>query len=82
MEIKSVNPKLRQDQKVKESGWSSYTLQRYRQDIILLSPIGIPSKSYERRQKIPNTRFVHNKLANMTSKDLKRPRKLETTSLK
>ena len=33
MEIISVNPKLRQEQRAKEIGFSSSTLQRYRNDI-------------------------------------------------
>ena len=38
-EIKSMNPGLRQDQIAKEIGCSSSTLQRYRQDIKMLSHI-------------------------------------------
>ena len=37
LEIKSINPKLRQDQITKELGCSSSTLQRYRNDIKMLS---------------------------------------------
>ena len=33
MEINSVNPRLRQGQLAKESGFSSSSLQRYRHDI-------------------------------------------------
>ena len=54
MEINSANPKLRQDQKAKEIGWSSSILQRYGYDINTLSPLRIPSNSLERRQKISN----------------------------
>ena len=37
LEIKSVNPKLKQSEIAKELGCSSSTLQRYRQDINMLS---------------------------------------------
>ena len=33
MELKSINPNLKQDQIAKELGYSSFTLQRYRHDI-------------------------------------------------
>ena len=45
MEIKSDNPKLRQDQIAKEIGYSSSTLQRYRHDMNTFSPYKIPSIS-------------------------------------
>ena len=38
MEIKSVNPRLRQDQIAKQLGCSGSALQGYRNDIIMLSP--------------------------------------------
>ena len=38
MEVKSVNPKLNQNEIAKELGYSSSTLERYRQDIKLQSP--------------------------------------------
>ena len=50
-EMKSVTPKLRQHQFAKEIGWPSFTLQRYRQDIYMLSPYRIPSSSNKSRQK-------------------------------
>ena len=58
-EIKSVDPKLGQDQKTKELGCSISTIQRYRQNIVNLSPYKSPLTSNKRRQK--------------TSSNLKRP---------
>ena len=56
MEIKSLNPKLGHDQMAKELGCSSSTLQRFRKDLNMLSPYGIPpSNTNKRRQKISNT---------------------------
>ena len=53
MTIKSVNPKLKQDQRAKEIGRSSSTLQRYRHDKNRLSPYTIPTSSNKRGQKNP-----------------------------
>ena len=50
MEIKSVNARLRQDQIAKEIGCSGSTLQRYRQDINMLSPYSIPPNSHKRKK--------------------------------
>ena len=55
VEIKSVNPKLGQDQVPKKLGCSSSTLQRFRHDINMLSPFKIPPISCKRRQKIGKT---------------------------
>ena len=38
MEPKSINPKLRQDQKAKELGYSSSALQRYRHNMKVQRP--------------------------------------------
>ena len=54
-EIKSLSPRLKRDQITKELGCSNGTLQRYRNNINLLSPYTIPSNSQKRRQKIANT---------------------------
>ena len=51
MEIKSLNPNLKQNQIAKELGFSSSTLQRYRQDINMLSDSRIPPNSQKRKQK-------------------------------
>ena len=78
MEIKCVNPGLRQNQIAKELGCPSSTLQRYRNDINVLSPYAIPPNSTnKRRQKISNTNLDDDsrrdrdvKTPEMTSKDL------------
>ena len=78
LEIKSGNRILRQDQIAKEFSCSSSTLQRYRSDINMLLPYGIPSNSHKGRQKISNDvthceRDVKRpQIPQMTSEDLKR----------
>ena len=57
MEVKSVNPKLNQIEIAKELGYSSSTLERYRQDIKLQSP----------------HKSINPKKRQMTSNDLKTP---------
>ena len=52
MEIKSVHPKLRQDQIAKELGCSSSILQLYRNDIKMLSPYGIPPNSNKKSKDL------------------------------
>ena len=77
-QIKSINPKLGQSQIGKELGHSSYTLQRHRNDLKMLSPYRTPpANTKKRRQKIPNTNlddnsnFQHDvKRPQMTSNDL------------
>ena len=59
MNIKSVSPKFRQHQIAKELCCSSSTLQRYRQDVNMLSPHSIPP--------------IRNKSNRKTSSDLRRP---------
>ena len=71
VEIKSVNPRLRQDQIAKEIGCSSSTLQRYRKVVNLLSPHGIPptlKTNHTRKKKTSNTKLDDIKV---TSNDLK-----------
>ena len=79
MDIKSVNPKLRQGQIAKQLDCSSSTLQRGRQDKKMLSSYRIPSNTHERRQKNSKTNpddGLHCrrdlKRPQMTSNDLKR----------
>ena len=68
MEIKSANLRIRQGRIAKELGCSSGTLQRYRQDINMLSPYRIPPNSHKRKQKISN--FEHDfEKPQMTSKE-------------
>ena len=60
VDIKSVQPKLRQDQIATELDCSSCTLQRYRQDQKMLLPYGILSNRYKRRQNVRNTTLDKN----------------------
>ena len=52
MEIKCVNPKLKENQIAKELRYSSSTLQRYRKDINMLSANGIPRNNTNREDKV------------------------------
>ena len=54
MELKAVNPTLTQKERVKELGYSSSTLKRFRNDINMLSPYRIPPKTNKRKQNISN----------------------------
>ena len=60
MDIKSGNPKLRQDLKAKKLGCSGCTLQRNRHDVNLLSLSKRSTKCYKRGQKILNTNLDDN----------------------
>ena len=53
-------------------GCPSSTLQRYRQDINMLSPFIIPPNNHKRKQKISNREHDLER-PQMTSNDLKRP---------
>ena len=88
MEIEPVNPKLRRDHIAKDLGYSSSTLQRYRQDLKMLSFYRIRAKRYKRKQKIPNTSLDDNshrehdlRRPQLTSKDLRGPQMIEFTKL-
>ena len=71
MEIKSVNPRLRQDQIAKELGCSTITLQRYRNDINMLSTFRFPpNNTSKRRQNISTTNLDDN---SHRERDAKRP---------
>ena len=71
MEKKSVNQKLRQDQIAKFLGCSSSTLQRYRNDINMLSPYRVqPNITNTRSKKVSNTNLDNN---SHREHDLKRP---------
>ena len=75
MKIKSINPKLRQDQIAKDLSCSSSTLQRYRQGKEMSSPHRKPLNTHKGRQKISHTNrdLIH--VVKMTSKDLNCPQK-------
>ena len=70
MEIKSINPKLKQSERTKELGCSSSTFQLYRQDTNMLSHYRIPPNSNKRKDKISNREHDPER-PQMTSKDLK-----------
>ena len=50
MAEKPVNPKLKQIQTTKDFGCSCSTLQRYRNDLNMLSTFRIPSKCHKKRK--------------------------------
>ena len=69
MEVKSVNPKLKQSEIAKELKLSTSTIHRHRREINMLSPYRIsPNTNYTREQKTPNTNIDDVK---MNSNDLK-----------
>ena len=71
MQIKYEYPKMRQSQIANQLGYSSSTLQRYRNDINMVSPYRIQSKDTNKRTKNPsNTNFDNN---SHRDPDLKRP---------
>ena len=71
MEMKFLNPRLRQDQVAKDLCCPSGTLQRHSQDISMLPPYRNPPNSNKRKQKISNCKHDL-KIPQMTSNDLKR----------
>ena len=79
MRVKYENPKMKQSQIANQLGLSSSTLQRYRNDINMLSPYRIhPNNTIKRTKKVKNTTFdndIHResdvKRPQMTSNDLK-----------
>ena len=80
MRVKYENPKMKQSEIANQLGMSSSTLQRYRNDINMLSPYRInPNNTNKRTEKVKNTDFDNNprhetdvKRPQMTSKDLNR----------
>ena len=82
MDMKSVTPKAKQGQTAKKLGCSNSTLQRYRQNINMISPYRISPNSQKRKQGIsnrendldrPQTTSNDRKRHQMTSNDFKRP---------
>ena len=58
MRIKYENPKLKQSELANQLGYSSSTLQRYRNDMNMLSPYRIQSNNNNKRtKKASNTNF-------------------------
>ena len=84
MRLKNENPRMKQSQIANQIGLSSSTVQRYRNDINMLSPYRIiPNNTNKRSKKVKNTDFVNNshheadvKRPRMTSNDLKRPQSI------
>ena len=80
LRVKYEYPKLKQSEMANEIGWSSSTLQRYKNETNMLSPYRIhPNKTNKRTKKIKNTNFDNISLRDhdiewpqTTSKDLNR----------
>ena len=80
MQIKFENPRSKQSEIAEHLGYSSSTLQRYRNDIIMLSPYRIqPNITNKRTKKALNTNFDNN---SHREKDLKRPQKTSNDFVK
>ena len=84
MWLKYENPRMKQSEIANQLSKSSSTLQRYRNDIYLLSPYRInPNNTNKRTKKTSNTTFDDNshpdsdvKRPRLTSNDLKKIRNL------
>ena len=87
MSMKYENPKVKQSEIANRLGYSSSTLQRYRNDVNMISPYRIiPNK---RTKKVEITNFDentspshNNKRIQMTSNDSKRPQSTSRTKSK
>ena len=64
MEVKSVIPKLKQSEIVREPKISSYILQRYRKELNMLSPYRTPNNHTGKQMS-----YIHD--FKLTSNDLK-----------
>ena len=81
MRVKYENPRMKQSEIANQLGLSSSTVQRYRNDINMLSPYRISANNTKKRsKKALNTDFNDDshqeadvKRPQMTSNDLKRP---------
>ena len=81
MRVKYENPKMTQSEIANRLGMPSSTVQRYRNDINMLSPYkNNPSNTNKRTKKVKNSDFDNNphheadaKRPQRTSNDLKRP---------
>ena len=79
MRMRYKNPKFKQSHLANQLGYSTTTLQRYRNDINMLSPYRInPNNTNKRMKKASNSNFDKNSHPNpaakrpqMTSNDLK-----------
>ena len=68
MRMKYENPKMKQSEKANHLSKSSSALQRYRNDINMLSPYRIQSNKRTKRLQIQNLITIH--IVKVTSKDL------------
>ena len=90
MRVKYENPKMKQSEIANQISLSSSTVQRYRNDINMLSPYRIqPNNTNKRIKKNKNNDFVNNsdqeadlKRPQMTSNDLKRPQSTSNENTK
>ena len=81
MKIKYENPRVKQSEIANQIGLSTSTLQRYRNDIYMLSPFRInPNNNHKPTKKVKKPDFDNDshhetdvKRPQMTSNDLKRP---------
>ena len=79
--VKHENPKMKKSEKANQLGYSTSTVQRYRNDINIFSPYKIqPNNNNKQRKKTSNTNSNNNlhrdpdfKRPQITSFDLKRP---------
>ena len=90
MRVKYEDPKMKQSEIANQVGYSTSTLQRYRNDINMLSPYGIQTNNTNKqRKKTSNTNSnndLHRDLdlerSQMTSNDLKRPQATSSENVK
>ena len=72
MKLKYENPRLKQSEIANQLGMSSSTLQRYRNDINMLSPYRINPNNTKKRPKKAKTDYIGDlKRPQMTSNDVK-----------
>ena len=80
MRVKYENPKMKQSQIANQLGLSSSTLQRYRNDINMLSPYRIHQNNTNKRTKqVKNTNFDNDL---HRESDVKRPQMTSNESVK
>ena len=72
MRLKYENPRMKQSQIANQIGLSTSTLQRYRNDINMLSPYrSNPNNTNKRTKKLQKITFTTIHTRNLTLKDLK-----------
>ena len=90
MRVKHENPRMKQSKIANQLGDSTSTLQRYRNDISMLSPYRIqPKNTNKERKNTSNTKSNNDlhrdpdlKITQMTSDDLKRPQSTSNENVK